>query len=419
MVSTRQLALAEQGAAPAPLVRLAWRNLWRHKTRTWLLILVVAYATFMIAFLWSFNNGANDGAVRANANYLSAPVQVSSRAWALDPDPTHALPDLDFLASLQQLPQVSGIAPRLDFPALIRSAYRSEGVLARGVDPASEGSVSKLPQGIALGRWLQGSGEVVLGYKLAERLDVRLGERVVLDTAALAGPQAAGLKVVGLLRVYMPPADEGAVLIGLEQARVLTGVRTATSVALAVPWGREAAVARATQQGLPQGLQADGIWDLLGAIKADIQLENQFMPMFGLLFGLVGAFAVTSAVLVSVIERTREFGIISALGLPPRALAIMVMLESVFTTVLGWLVGLVLAYALIGYLATHNVLGPLFREILGAFPAVGVTSEIYADPSPVYALYATITIALAGIFAVLIPVRRVLRLKPAEAMRSE
>ncbi len=402
-----------------PLLRLAWRNLWRHKTRTLLLILVVAYATFMIAFLWSFNNGANDGVVRANAHYITAPVQVSSRAWADDPDPIHALPSLDFLKSLQSLPQVGAITLRLDFPALIRSAYASEGALVRGVDPRTEGAVSKVPQGVAQGRWLQGQGEAVLGYKLAERLDVRLGERIVLDTAALAGPQAAGLRVVGLLKVYMPALDEGAVFVALDQARELTGVKTATSVALAAPWGREAAVAGAIQKVLPQELQASGIWDLLGAIKADIQLENQFMPLFGLLFGLVGAFAVTSAVLVSVIERTREFGIISALGLPPRDLAAMVILESVFTTVLGWAIGLVLAYALIGYMSTHNVLGPIMREIVGAFPAAGLTSELYTDPSPVYGLYATITIALAGVFAALIPARRVLRLKPAQAMRTE
>jgi lipoprotein-releasing system permease protein len=401
-----------------PLLRLAWRNLWRHKTRTWLLVLVVAYATFMIAFLWSFNNGANDGAVRANALYVSAPVQISSRAWADDPDPTHALPNLDFLEALQ-LPQVSALTLRLDFPALVRSAYASEGVLVRGVDPATEGSVSKLPTGISEGRWLGGKGEVVLGYKLAERLDVRLGERLVLDTAALAGPQAAGLRVVGLLKVYMPNLDETAVLITLEQARALTGVKTATSVALNVPWGKEAAVAGAAQTRLPQDLQASGIWDLLGAIKADIELENQFMPLFGLLFGLVAAFAVTSAVLVSVIERTREFGIIAAVGLSPRALAVMVTLESVFTTFLGWLLGLVVAYALIGYMATHNVLGPFMRELIGAFPAAGLTSEIYADPSPIYGLYATLTILLAAVFSILIPARRVLRLKPAEAMRTE
>lgn len=402
-----------------PLLRLAWRNLWRHKTRTWLLVLVVAYATFMITFLWSFNNGANDGAVRANAIYVSAPVQVSSRAWADDPDPTFALPNLDFLESLRQLPQVSGLTLRLDFPALIRSAYRSEGVLVRGVDPTTEAKVSKLPTGIAQGRWLQKPGEVVLGYKLAERLDVRLGERIVLDTSALAGSKAAGLRVVGLLEVLMPNLDESAVLVTMEQARALTGVKTATSVALSVPWGKEAAVAQAIQTRLPQNLQASGIWDLLGAIKADIQLENQFMPLFGLLFGLVAAFAVTSAVLVSVIERTREFGIIAALGLSPQALAVMVTLESVFTTFLGWLLGLVFAYALIGYMATHNVLGPLMQQIIGAFPAAGLTSEIYPDPSPIYGVYATITILLAGVFSILIPARRVLRLKPSQAMRTE
>jgi ABC-type lipoprotein release transport system permease subunit len=320
---------------------------------------------------------------------------------------------------LRQLSEVRAVTPRLEFPALVRSAYSAEGAMARGVDPKTEGTVSKLPEGVTEGRWLEGSGEVVLGYKLAERLDARLGERVVLDVSALAGPQAAGIRVVGLLKLYVPALDEGAVLVSLEQARALTGVKTATTVALAVPWGREAAVAGAAQSVLPDSVRADGIWDLLGAIKADIQLENQFMPFFGLLFGLVGAFAVTSAVLVSVIERTREFGIVSALGLSQRSLAVMVTLESVLMTGLGWLVGLAASYALIFYFATNNVLGGLMRQLLGAFPAVGMTAEIYAEPSPLYALYATMVIVLAGLLAVLIPARRVAKLRPADAMRAE
>jgi lipoprotein-releasing system permease protein len=401
-----------------PLLRLAWRNLWRHKTRTLLLILVVAYATLTVAFLYSFNNGANNAALRAHASYVSAPVQISSQQWFLDPDPENALPDLAFTERLQQLPNVQAVTARLEFPALIRSAYTAEGALVRGVDPQAETKVSKLSQGIGEGRWLQSSGEVVLGYKLAERIDARVGERIVIDAASQAGPQAAGVKVVGLLKLYIPNLDESAVLISLEEARTLTGVPTATTVALAVPWGREETVANEAQKILPNGLRADGVWNLLGAIRADIELENQFMPLFGFLFSFVGAFAVTSAILVSVIERIREFGIISALGLSPRALALMVTLESVFTALLGWLVGLVISYALIWYFATHNVLGNLMREILEAFPAVGLTSEIYTDLHPIYALYATVTVVLAAVFSVLIPARRVLKLKPTDAIRT-
>ena len=82
---------------------------------------------------------------------------------------------------------------------------------------------------------------------MAERIDARLGERIVLDTASQAGPQAAGLKVVGLMKAFIPSIDEGAVLISLEEARALTGVSTATTIALASPWGREAALAKDAQ----------------------------------------------------------------------------------------------------------------------------------------------------------------------------
>jgi ABC-type lipoprotein release transport system permease subunit len=302
---------------------------------------------------------------------------------------------------------------------LIRSAYGAEGAVVKGLDLQTEAAVSKLAEVIAEGRWLEKSGEVLLGYKVAERIDARVGERIVIDTAAQAGPQTAGLIVVGFIRAYIPTLDEAGVYITLEQARELTGVTTATTLALAVPWGYEARVARTAQAIVPEGVQAEDVWNTLGAVKADMELEYQFMPIFGFLFAFVGAFAVTSAVLVSVIERTREFGIISALGLSPRALALMVTLESILTTLLGWLFGLIISYALIWYFAIHNVLGSLIREVMGAFPALGLTSEIYAAMHPIYALYATVTVVLAAIFSVLIPARRVLKLKPAEAMKVD
>ena len=85
MSTKLQELVKQQPARSTPLFKLAWRSLWRHKTRTTLLILVVAYTTFTIVFLWSFNNGQNDSMVRVHANYIVAPVQVTTREWFLDP----------------------------------------------------------------------------------------------------------------------------------------------------------------------------------------------------------------------------------------------------------------------------------------------------------------------------------------------
>ncbi len=403
----------------AALPRLAWRNLWRHRRRTLLLVVVVAYATITTILFWGVQDGFTQSVQLGNARFLSAPALITTPQYFEDPDPEQGLPSLDFLARIQTQPGVNAAAPRLEFPTLIRSAYTADAAKARGVDPALEARVSNIPTAIAAGRMLEKPGEVVLGQQLAERLDVRLGERVVLDTSALAGPQALGLRVVGLVKSGIAPVDRGTVLVHLQDARLLTGLQTATGVALDVTRGQEARIAEALQPVLPQNIRAYDLTQLLGGLSSAIGTKQSSTFFIGMIFSLFAALAVTSTVLVSVLERTREFGMMGAIGMNPPRLAAMVTLETVLATSIGWGVGLVLGYALNFWMATQNVLGPIFASYGAAWEILGTGGEIYTTQSPLYALYAALTIVLAAFFSILIPARRVLSLNPAEAMRTE
>lgn len=404
----------------APLYRLAWRNVWRHRRRTVLLIVVVAYATFFTIFVWGWNDGFFSSILNDQARLISAPILVQTGRYRDDPDPENALPSLSFVQDLLRQPSVLAVSPRLEFPALIRSPYASEGIVARGVDPTLEARVSRVPSLIGAGRMLTRTGEIVLGADLARRLDSRLGERVVLDTASLAGPQAVGLVVVGLVNSGVAIVDRSTVLAHLDDARRLTGVATATGVALDVRRGHEDATAREIQPLLPTGVNANGLSELLGAFQKVIVAHQIEMIPLGLIFSVVAAIAVTSTALVSVIERTRELGMISALGLTPARLARMVMLEAVIATAIGWAVGLVFGYAATLAMGHWNVLGDLMGSAYGqAFTSLGMSGEIYTASKPVYALYASLTVALAALFALLVPSRRVRRLEPGRALRVE
>lgn len=416
MTSTRP----SRKAAPAtPLFRLAWRNLWRHRQRTVLLIVVVAYATLSTIVYWGFIDGYEGSVMNAYARYIAAPVRIASAAWHADPDPENALTDLSFAQQVAQVRGVRGVAPRLQFPGLLQSSYASEGAEIRGVDPQAEAQVSQIPAKIREGRWLEGPGEVVLGIDLAQRIDVRVGERVVVSANGLAGPQATGLTVVGLADTGVAGLDDTVVVGHLEDARLLTGVATATTLALDVPRGTEDATARRVQEILPPGLEARGAWDLVGPIKSDVEAGKAFALPIGLFLGLFAALAVASTIFVSVLERSREFGVISALGLPPQRLGTLVTYEAVLACVLGWGVGLVSGYGIAWLLASYNLLGPLFAAVSQGLPETGIAEEFYGAVRPIYVLYSAITVGVAVLLSALLPARRAARLHPAEAMRSE
>lgn len=420
-VATRAMAdRAHARAAPAtPIMRLAWRNVWRHRQRTILLLLVVAYATFFTIVYWSFVDGYADSVVESYARYIVAPVRIAADEWYSDPDPENHLPDLEFIKSLAAIPQVRAAAPRIHFPGLLQSAYTALGVEVRGVDLAAEPRVSRIPAKIEEGRWLAGPGEVVLGREIARRIDARAGERVVLSAASLAGQQAMGLEVVGVAATGVMAVDETAVLVTLEDAKRLTGVPTATTVALDVPRGSEVSVAGRVQAALPAGLTALGVWDLVGPIKTDVQANKAFAYLLALIVYIFAALAVTTTVVVSVMERTRELGVIAALGLAPKRLGALVTLEALYSCALGWLGGLLTGYSAAWMLATYNILGPLFAMVSAGIPAAGLSEEVYGAMRASYVASSGLVVAVAAGLSALLPGRRAGRLRPAEAMRAE
>lgn len=391
------------------LLRLAWRNVLRHRRRTGLLSLVVGYVTVAVLFLLGFLDGYGESLVGSYARYVEAPVVVAPRAWWQDPDPQNGFQE----AFRVEHPEVLAQTPRLALYALLRSPYKVQGGQVLGVDPEGERALSRVPFKVAEGRFLAGPGEVVLGYRLAERLDVRLGERLVVET----GQRALGLRVVGILRAGVSNVDFAGVYLHLEDARGLAGV-WATHLALEAPRGQEEALAQELNRRLPPGLEARGVWSLMGPIRADYEASRLFYLPLLALFLLLAAIAVVSTTYVSVRERLREFAVAESLGLTPWRLAGQVALEAALASGLGLAVGLLLGYALLWYTATHDVFGPLMRLSMELLPEAGLAEHLYTAVRPGYALVAAWVVALSALLALLFPGRLLLRLEVSRYLKE-
>ena len=418
-VASTQVPRTARASSLSALFKLAWRNIWRQKRRTILLLIVVAYATLTTVFMWGMVDGTNESVLANQARFLQAPVLLTTEAYITDPDPENALPDLNFLDTVNSTNGVIDAVPRLEVPGLLRSPYSSEIALIRGIDPAIEPTVSDVPGKVTEGQMLGETGEVVLGIDLARNLDVRIGERLAIDVTSTAGPQALGLIVTGFINSGLGAIDQASVLIHIDDAKTLSGVKTATSIALNVPRGSETSVANQVQERLPEGVQARDLATLMGALTTELDANRIQMIPIMTIFAIFAALAVTSTLLVSVLERKREFGMISSIGLAPNKLSRVVTIEGILITTLGWILGLVIGYGLTYWFSVVNILGPVFSASSQAFASFGIGEEIYTTLKLEYALYAAITIILAAIFAILIPARRVAKLTPAEAMRDE
>jgi ABC-type lipoprotein release transport system permease subunit len=398
-------------------IRLAWRNLWRNKRRTSLMIGIVAVGAWAVVLFWGISEGFFSSMIHAQISLDVGDLQIHRLGYLNDPDLELALsPDqLEAIESALQDERVRSWSPRLELEGLLRSAYAAKGIQIRGIDLEREARVTTLPQAVVQGRFLENPAEVLLSRKISQEVDVRVGERIVLDVQGLTGPQARGFRVVGVFNTGLPLLDEGTVFIALQDAQSLAGIPGATGVALVLqPGVKPAMVDAALGQALGEAYGVSTFMELNPLLSDMIRVQNiEMIPMM-LLVAVLAGFGVANTVMFTVLERTREFGVLIAVGMKPRRLARMVLAESALASGLGFILGGGMGYGLIVYLARAGFDLGVYSE---AFPDLGMPHVIYAEASGWYWLYSFSVVVLTGMIAAWYPARRAAKLDPTEAMR--
>ncbi len=417
------------------MIPLAWKNIWRQKRRTLFAVFAVAIASILTPLLFGFLAAWQNGMfehLTARTGHLMVHVEhwQDVRQFEKLLIPNENVVAKRITETLNNIKNVQ-VATLLEVPALLAGESKFRTVQLTGLDQPSALD-EPLNQRLIAGRLPNPNTleEIVLGDSLAEALEVSLGdtvytylaqsigERIILDTASLEQPHARALRVVGLIKAGIDLVDQNAVLIHIDDARALTEVSSATSIALMVARGSESIAAKLIAPLLPEGVAAYGVWDIVGPIKTDLIGAKLSAIPVGVLLNIFAIITVVSTVLVSVFERKKEFAVMQALGYLPHRLANMVVLESLLATFLGWLFGLSLGYGVAWMFATHNILGRLFAVSGRVWPSTGIAEELYAAVHPIYSLYALTIVILVVLFCILLTAPYVRNIKISEVIRS-
>jgi len=396
---------------------MAWRSLVRHKARTALMVSIVAFSSLVVLLMWGITAGMMDSITASYVELDYASLKLHRTGYRENPIAASGLtPDevVQALAAIRALPGARG-APRLVIQGLLRSAYGATGVEVRGVDPALEPTVTRLGTVLGQGRLVESPGEAVVGTRLAQRLDVRVGERVVVLAHGGGRTESVPFTVVGILTTGLASLDERSMIVSIADAQRLAGANAVTEIAVALPRGQpQAATAAALRErlGLPfEVLTFDQANPFVAGMIRGSTVE---MMVWMLLLALLAGFGVANTVLFSVLERTREFGVMLSLGTTPRRLAALVVAESVLASAVGFAAGSVAGYVLVQYLARVGIpLGPL-AEMGGTF---GLPARLYTAVHGWYWAASFAVVLVTGAVAAWYPARRAAQLEPAEAIR--
>lgn len=404
------------------LAALAWRNLWRRPQRTVLSLVSIALVTALLIFMLSFQEGVYGAMKEATLRIFDGYAQLQPPGWADDPILDRAIyrPG-DLAREAEGVPGVAAAAPRVNAFAILAHGARSYGAAVVGVDPARERHISSIASTIRTGRYLApgDSDAAVVGEILARNLDLRVGDDVTLLGEARDGSVAADvLHVVGLYHSGVPDLDRTILEMPLARAQEAFGMEGAANT-IAVSGPSLAAVNHAIPAlrtvGRRAGVSVRDWAALEPAVRQGIELKYAVAMMFYSTLVVVVAFIILNTLLMSVLERTREFGMLLALGMRPGQIGAMVWFELLGLALLGCLIGLLVGGGATLWLQARGIVYPIDPRLLAQF---GLPTRLYPDLTPFSALFGPVALLAAITVGGIAPYLRVTGLTPALAMRA-
>ncbi|NJL15565.1 MAG: ABC transporter permease [Microscillaceae bacterium] len=403
------------------IVKIAWKNIWRRPVRSLVVIVAVALGLWAGMFMVAFTNGLNQQRLEDQLNNSLGHIKFVHPAFAEEKQVGHTLPQVAKIAeSLKKQPEVQAITTRVNLYGMASSSAGSFGVDIYGITPATEQKVFAISQQVVAGQYFNTRKRlpVVIGQKLATRLGLKIGRKVVLSFQTMAGELTAGaFRVVGIYQITNTTFEESHVFVQASDLRALLGGRadlTHQVIAKLADYRQAPAVAARLQAHFPQCKVQS--WEEISPEMAyiDTVMRYFFYIFIGIIL-LALAMGIVNTMLMAVLERTRELGMLMAIGMSRGRILRMIMTETFLLTCTGLPIGLLLAWASVALSAQA---GLDLSAVGEGFGALGYRSVIYPHLQPGEYLQICVMVFFTALLAALYPAWQALRLRPAEAIRK-
>jgi len=398
------------------LLRLGWRNLFRHKRRNFMLLLAICVAVAGVVVMNSLIRGFQFDMQESAVANLTGHVKVLAPGYRDDPNIEKSfklaadwqpdLPDVD----------VEGWAARVRIPAVIMSERETRGIQFVGIDPSQE-DISFLGSVAIDGEFLQDADDdrVLLGKELARQLETRVGRRLVIITQGIDGKnREAGFRISGTFDADGTGLEKMFVFTGKHTLQEMVDADVVTEISVKVSQQASEPVAKRELGSLFSNLDVLD-WQELEPqaaamfVYADSAIFIWFLVMMGaLIFGLM------NTLITAVMERIREFGMLRAVGMRPGAVVLQVVLESTLIMLAGIIVGLLLGWLLVLWLADGGIDLSQYAE---GVELAGMRSVLMPRLLPQDLVLVAGLSLVFGVLAALYPARRAVKIKPLEALR--
>ena len=402
-------------------LRLAWRNIWRHRRRTLIIVLAMGLAMGMMVLYDGFMDGFNQAIYGSAIRVLGGNIQIHAAGYRAKIDSNPLIPLKDPNAVIQAAsanPEVIAAAPRITTGGQATNHQGAFPMTIIGLDPSAEAPVSLIAQHIAAGRWLNADDRdaVLIGKALAIAMEVNVNDRItVVGSDIHKQNRQRTMTVVGIYDIGLPDNEKRTLYLSLAEAQELYGLPgQSTEVDLSLKKvGEEASVVAGLSAKLP-GYEVES-WDKnYPELQTAVTRKDAVMNIFSVVIMVIAAIGILNMLLMAVYERTREIGLLGAIGLKPRQISLLFILEGTMIGAVGVVLGAVLGLASNGSL---SIVGVDFSSYAGMTSYMALISgRIYPTLALNGLVSRGLSVLIISTLAAFIPAREAASREPAEAL---
>lgn len=402
-------------------LRLAWRNVWRQRRRTFMIAVAMGVMMALLVLYDGMISGFEQ-AIYGNAiQLLGGNIQVHAPGYndKIGRKPLLPLADPDGIVQTAEADSdVVTASKRIVTGGLVVNREGAFSVSIIGVETGKESQVSPVAKNISKGRYLNpDDGDlIVIGQGLAIAMNIGVGDRITMvGSSTHEQTRQRTMTIVGIYDVGVPSVEKTTIYMSLGEAQQLFGLDgQVTEVVLSLKQiGQEAGVVNHINANQP-GYEVDTWINTVPELKRTMDMKSSVMNIFGVIMLCVAAIGILNLLMMAVFERTREIGVLGALGLKPREIMLIFLLEGTLIGIAGAVLGAILGTIVNGTLGYYGIDYGALAD-LTEYTAL-ISGRIYSQLVPLKVLQHALTVAVIATLAALYPAFQASQHEPAEAL---
>ncbi|WP_372775174.1 ABC transporter permease [Mangrovibacterium sp.] len=404
------------------IVAIAWRNIWRSKTRSLVIIIALTLGLASGIFYMAFYKGMLDQRINSAIKTEASHIQIHHLNFLTNPDKKFIITSADSVVRvIQRKKEVKAVSSRIIVNTMIQSPTTGSGVKVTGINPEKEALVTNLHTKITEGTYFEDNkrNPIVIGRKLADKLKVKLKSKVVITLQDMHGHiTGAAYRVVGIYESSNTAFDELSVFVRATDLHRLLATNENSAHEIAVLLNRNEDLAAIGQQ-LKSELPLVDVKTWREIMPEVNLLESSFRLTMFVFIGIILLallFGIINTMLMAVLERTKELGMLMAIGMNRIRVFAMIMLETVMLSFVGGFCGILLGWLLNLYFGAKGIDLETWST---AYKSMGFDSVVFTRLTWSISLEIAAMVIITGIIASIFPAIKALRLKPGEAIRID